>query len=118
MKRRAFILGAVAAAVSAALPAKAVLLHDAAHHDISGGFGLAPIKREGASIAYDQVGERYARALARSMTQTKERVAANVLNNVFQEYEYRTFHTGTLDEVISGEGARRSVGVEGSPDRI
>lgn len=104
MKRRTFILGAVAAAVSAALP---------------GGKWetLAPgtwIVRED----FGDIGDRYARALARSMMQTREVVAANVLNNIFPEYEYRTFHTGTLDEVISGEGARRSVGVEGSPDRI
>lgn len=111
MKRRQFILGAVAAAVSAALPAKAVLLHDAAHHDIIGGFGLAPIKAEGASVAYDYQtfklgyegsGVRYASALAKSLMQTKEQVTADVLGRVFD----------------SGEGARRSVGGGGSPDRV
>ncbi len=48
-------------------------------------------------------GTRYAAALARSMMQTREAVAANVYGRAFTN---------------SGEGARRSVGVEGSPDRI
>lgn len=30
-----------------------ILLHDAAHHDLTGGFGLAQAKAEGASIPYD-----------------------------------------------------------------
>lgn len=30
-----------------------VLLHDAAHHELSGGFGLASVKAEGATIPYD-----------------------------------------------------------------
>ena len=61
-------------------------------------FGLAPIKQEGATIAYDQ-GDRMARALARSMMQTKEIVAKNVLGRVFDVdneedgYTYRTFKT-------------------------
>lgn len=131
MRRRQFILGAVAAAVSAALPASdGVALNSMAHpvlteDMIESGFGLAPLKVEGASIAYDlneanleKISIRYANALARSMMQTREHVAANVLNNIFPEYEHRTFHTGTLEELVSGEGARRSVGVEGSPDRI
>ncbi|RMH21708.1 MAG: hypothetical protein D6698_02315 [Gammaproteobacteria bacterium] len=78
-------------------------------------FGLAPVKREGAPVAYDTeeqgfvtrythlvyalgfiitremveddlydiVGERRAKALAFSMRQTKETVAANVLNRAF-----------------------------------
>ncbi len=29
------------------------LLHDAAHHDLTGGFGLAQLKPEGATIPYD-----------------------------------------------------------------
>ncbi|KKL53929.1 hypothetical protein LCGC14_2270490, partial [marine sediment metagenome] len=46
---------------------------------------------------------RYAAALARSMMQTKERVIADTLGKMFPD---------------SGEGARRSVGVEGSPGRV
>ena len=124
MKRRAFILGAVAAAVSAALPAGDGVALQCMEHPRTG-FGLAPLKAEGASIAYDltednleKISIRYANALAKSMTQTKERVAANVFSNIFPEYEYRTFHTEAFHELVSGEGARRSVGVEGSPDRI
>ena len=90
MKRRTFIIGAVAAAGSAALPA---------------------LPSDGYQYTYQTFkvasppGTRYAAALARSMRQTREVVAANVLNNIFPEYEYRTYHTGTLEELISGEGA-------------
>ena len=93
------------AATMAALPGtkKATLLHDAAHHELSGGFGLATVKQEGASIAYDQVGERYARALVVSMRQTKEIVAKNVLGRVFDDdheteegYTYRTYRVGRI----------------------
>jgi hypothetical protein len=100
MNRRDFIVSALGAATMAALPAKkeATLLHDAAHHELSGGFGLATVKQEGASIAYDQVGQRYARALAVSMRQTREIVARNVLGRAFDDedetedgYTYRTF---------------------------
>ncbi len=32
-----------------------VLLHDAAHHDLVGGFGLAPAKAEGSAVLYDEL---------------------------------------------------------------
>lgn len=32
-----------------------VLLHDAAHHELSGGFGLAPAKAEGSVMLYDDL---------------------------------------------------------------
>ena len=32
-----------------------VLLHDAAHHDLSEGFGLAPAKAEGSAMLYDDL---------------------------------------------------------------
>jgi hypothetical protein len=61
---------------------------------------------------YGAIGRRYADALAKSMRQTaeefianKEHVASNVLERAFRLMD-------------SGEGARRTVGVEGSPDRI
>lgn len=55
MDRRGFIQSFIGAAVLAAVPVKKppILLHDAAHHDISGGFGLAQAKMEGTSIPYD-----------------------------------------------------------------
>lgn len=59
MDRRGFIQSFIGAAALAALPASGksikypILLHDAAHHDISGGFGLVQAKMEGASIPYD-----------------------------------------------------------------
>ncbi len=104
MNRRDFIISAIGAAVMAAVPAKkAILLHDAAHHELIDGFGLAPLKQEGASIAYDQVGERYAKALARSMMQTKEAITSRVLGEAFGDenetedgYTYRTFKTAKI----------------------
>lgn len=51
----------------------------------------------------DPPGTRYAKALARSMMQTKERVIADTFTKMFPD---------------SGEGARRAVGVGGSPDRV
>ncbi len=101
MNRRDFIVSAIGAAAMAVVPAKkaATLLHDAAHHELSGGFGLAQVKAEGTSVLYDP-GERMARALARSMMQTKEIVARNVLGRAFDDedetedgYTYRTFKT-------------------------
>jgi hypothetical protein len=100
MNRRDFIVSAIGAATMAALPAKkaAIRIHDAAHHDISGGFGLATVKKEGTAILYDP-GERMARALARSMMQTKEAIASRVLGDSFNVdheedgYTYRTYRT-------------------------
>ena len=51
------------------------------------GFGQAATKAEGAMVTFDQATEaytsRYTRALARSMAQSKQITAANVLNNAF-----------------------------------
>jgi hypothetical protein len=100
VKRRTFILGAVAAAVSAALPA---LPSDGYEYKtVSMGFTIAKEEVHGKGV-YGAIGRRYADALAKSMSQTKERVIADVLSRAFED---------------SGEGARRSIGVEGSPDRI
>jgi phage portal protein BeeE len=106
MNRRDFIVSAIGAATMAVVPEKkATLLHDAAHHDLSGGFGLAPIKQEGASVAYDAVADRYAKALARSMMQTKEIVTKNVLERAFGDqdetedgYTHRTIGIGFIAE--------------------
>lgn len=111
MRRRQFILGAVSAAVSAALPASDGVALQCMEHPRTG-FGLAPLKAEGASVAYDYQtfklgyegsGVRYASALAKSMLETKEIVIANTFEKMFPD---------------SGEGARRSVGGGGSPDRV
>lgn len=61
------------------------------------------------STGFAGTGERYAAALARSMMQTREQVGAHVFNRAFDWKPYPK---------DSSEGARRSVGVEGSPDRI
>ena len=107
MKRRTFIKGAVAAAVAAALPATA---------------GATEYTHQTYALATPGMdGQRMAAALARSMEQTKERVAAHVFNAAFdwKRYPYEGLlrkHGQFVKD--SGEGARRSVGVEGSPDRI
>jgi hypothetical protein len=55
-------------------------------------FGLVPLKQEGASIPYDPFSyerraEKVFRALAKSIMQTKEVVAKNVLEKMFYEYK-------------------------------
>jgi len=69
MDRRKFLKGVSGAAVAAVIPisdsdgvslrsmAHPILIHDAAHHDMTRGFGLAPIKAEGAKVAYDAFNE-------------------------------------------------------------
>ena len=100
MKRRTFIKGAIAAAVSAALPA---------------GDGAVEYTHKTYALATEGMdGQRMAAALARSMMQTKEIVARNVLNRAFGD----TVGINELHYGDSGEGARRSVGVGGSPDRV
>jgi hypothetical protein len=103
MNRRDFIVSALGAATMAMVPDRPFPEGWTITEEIieEGLFGLAPIKQEGASIVYDQVGERYARALAVSMRQTKEIVARNVLGRAFDDedetedgYTYRTFATG------------------------
>ena len=56
MDRRGFIQSFIGAAAMAMVPEvrkPPIMLHDAAHHDLTGGFGLAQAKPEGASIPYD-----------------------------------------------------------------
>lgn len=79
MKRRTFIRGAVAVAVSAAIPR------------IPGdGVALRSIEHPGwvTKVAEDEWllhdGSKMARALARSMMQTREIVASNILNKAFR----------------------------------
>ncbi len=105
MKRRTFIKGAVAAAVSAALPALP-----------SDGYQYKTY-----SLGYAVKSERYAAALARSMAQTKEQVGAHIFDVAFDWKRYP--YEGLLrkhDQFVkdSSEGARRSVGGGGSPDRV
>lgn len=52
------------------------------------------------STGFAGTGERYAAALAKSMMQTKEAVAANVLNTAFQDYRVVYGSPGiTVDDV-------------------
>lgn len=69
MKRRTFIKGAVAAAVTAALPAT--------------GGAVEYTHKTYAFATPGMDGQRMAAALARSMMQTREVVAANVMNRAF-----------------------------------
>ena len=112
MKRRTFIKGAVAAAVAAALPA---------------GDGVATYTHKTYALATPGMdGSRMAAALARSMMQTREVVAANVFNRAFGDTLEMTLNYDSVEQCginkfhygVSGEGARRSVGGGGSPDRI
>lgn len=104
--RRKFIKGAVSAAVAASIPGgDGVALNSIAHPYLSANewqpMGYTHKTYALATPGMD--GQRMAAALARSMMQTKERVIADTFNKMFPD---------------SSEGARRSVGVEGSPDRI
>jgi hypothetical protein len=90
MKRRTFIKGGFAVAVSAALPAgDGVVLDSTAHpynyttHDM--GFAIS---REALEESYVDIGARMHAALARSMMQTKENVAARV----FWDFEREFLH--------------------------
>lgn len=80
--RRKFIQGAISVAVAAALPGgDGVSLYSAKHPEYTyKTYGLATEGMDGA---------RMAAALARSMMQTKEIVAKNVLEKMFPEYELR-----------------------------
>lgn len=68
-------------------------------------------------------GQRMAAALARSMMQTREVMAANVFNRAFGDtlemtLNYDSVEQAGINEFYSSEGARRSVGGGGSPDRV
>lgn len=104
MNRRDFIVSAIGAAAMVAVPDPPFPHGWTMGEEIieEGYFGLAPIKAEGATIAYDQ-GDRMARALARSMMQTKEAITSKVLGEAFGDedetedgYTYRTYKTGKL----------------------
>lgn len=105
MKRRAFIKGALAAAVSAALPALPSDGYQYTTHSIGWTITAEELENDGS---------RMAAALAKSMMQTKEVVTANVFNKAFGDMvDLNKLHYG-----VSGEGARRSVGAGGSPGRV
>lgn len=78
MDRRKFIKGAIATAVAAAIPVgDGVELYSIAHPEYT---------HKTYAIATEHMdGARMAAALARSMMQTKEIVARNVLNKAFGE---------------------------------
>lgn len=77
MNRRSFIKGTVAAAVAAALPGgDGVALYSAAHP-------VYTHKTYATSTVPRDLGCQMARALAKSMMQTREVTGANVLNKAF-----------------------------------
>ena len=69
MQRRGFLKRLAGVATAAVISEKLIpddgvalgsmrhpaLLHDAAHHDLTGGFGLAPAKAEGSVMLYDDL---------------------------------------------------------------
>lgn len=73
MKRRTFIRGAIATAVSAAIPGSEYTYRT---YETAEYWGPS-------IVTMIDPAQRMANALARSMMQTKEMVAANVLNRVF-----------------------------------
>lgn len=91
--RRQFIRGAVAAAVAASLPGgDGVALYSAKHPQYTyQTYGFASEHMDGA---------RMAAALARSMMQTKEIVAKNVLEKMFPEYELRASLLHAIDVTL------------------
>lgn len=92
MKRRQFIKGAVSVAVAASLPGgDGVELYSIAHPVHPDVLTWRDIKLT-TEYTYEtfavanrpvEMGQRYAKALARSMMQTKEIVAANVFDRAF-----------------------------------
>lgn len=75
MNRRNFILGLMGSAALAALPipAEKPFPH-----------GWKVVEETIEPGLYGDIGERYAKALAHSMSQTKEQVGANVYSKVFK----------------------------------
>lgn len=91
--RRKFIQGAVSAAVAASLPGgDGVALYSAKHPVYT--HKTYAIATEGMD------GARMAAALARSMMQTKEIVAKNVLEKMFPEYELRASLLHAIDVTL------------------
>lgn len=83
MDRRKFIKGAVAAAVAAAIPVgDGVSLYSIAHPEYTYKTYETDVLYKATPVPRD-LGCQMARALARSMMQTKEIVARNVLNGAF-----------------------------------
>jgi len=85
-----------------------VPLHDAAHHDLTGGFGLAPAKAEGATILYDDLSEA---SLEAACIEVKKRGGiltraefsermADSLNKAFGDV-YRDYKPDGWDVVVS-----------------
>lgn len=84
MNRRKFIKGAVAAAVAAAIPVgDGVELYSIAHPEYTYKTFKTDVLYKATPVPRD-LGCQMARALARSMMQTKEQVTANVLNRAFE----------------------------------
>ena len=83
MDRRKFIKGAVAAAVAAAIPVgDGVELYSIAHPEYTYKTYKTDVLYKATPVPRD-LGCQMARALARSMMQTREVVAANVFDKAF-----------------------------------
>jgi hypothetical protein len=104
VKRRTFIKGAVAAAVATSLPGgDGVALQSATHPAPA----LLPMFGDADTGIFSPssdhlslvTGERYAKALAQSMKQTREQVTANVLNKVFKMETTFDLSPASLEEI-------------------
>ena len=98
MNRRSFIRGTISVmAVAAVLKGRV--------GEPETGFGFAPIKQEGASVAYDThddmldaLSQKYAKALSDSMIQTREHMAARVYTR--HVYPTQQLHFTVLEDEI------------------
>jgi len=67
-----------------------ILLHDAAHHDMPGGFSLAPFKPEGASVPYDQgLRAEFPKAIRKGLTE--------MFGDVYEELRPESFEELWID---------------------
>ncbi len=106
MKRRSFIKGAVAVAVSASLPGgDGVELYSIAHPSpallpIVGDADTGIFSSGGDKLELVVNGQRMANALAKSVMQTRDAVAKRVLSKAFPDAELRTpFDLAVLEEM-------------------
>lgn len=94
LSRRSFLLGSMGAAALALAP-KALVPAEAPFPE-----GWTIVEETIDPGLYGDIAQRYSKALARSMLQTREIVARNVLEKAFEpEYEHVTYGTARIYEL-------------------
>ena len=102
LSRRKFLISSMGAAALALAPVLPKLPADPGRY-LAKPFpeGWTIIKEEMADPRFGEIGQRMAKALARSMMQTREIVARNVLTKTFpDEYTYKTYGLAQIVERI------------------